>query len=322
MSRKADPMRIWKFCTFVHKLQFRCREALGEWSEVRRHGGTRRSVPPLMLVGYGRSTPTGGERTAPHLQHWQAICLTQGEMRITAGQGSSTTVLRLSRNFRSRSNGCSRTSIAAQLLVAQEAERRRVSREMHDDLAQRVALLQFEIDSMKRRCGSHPQMLPQLDSLRQCVTLLAEDVHRICERLHPVVLDNLGLVRGIEFLCADLARTSAMTPSFEHGLIPERIPANISLCLYRVVQEALNNAAKYSGASEASVSLHKEGEGLRVKICDSGRGFDMAQVRRSGLGLMFIDERVRLLEGRCAVQSAPSKGTRVSAWVPCRFTGQ
>jgi signal transduction histidine kinase len=271
----------------------------------------------LTLVRYGGSAPTRGEPTLLRLQHWNAVCMMRSEMRITAGQGSLRTMLRPSRNPRGRFNGCSHTSIAAQLLIAQETERRRVSREMHDDLAQRVALLQFEIDSMKRRCGSHPHMLPQLDSLRQCVAMLAEDVHRICERLHPVILDNLGLVRGIEFLCADLARTSDLKPSFEHGLIPEGIPANISLCLYRVVQEALHNAAKYSGAREASVSLHQEGQGLRVVIGDSGRGFDKGQVRRSGLGLMFIEERVRLLEGRCTVESAPGKGARVSVWVPC-----
>jgi signal transduction histidine kinase len=282
----------------------------------------RRSVRPLMLVRYKEATPARGARTPPRPPHWNAICLVRSVMRLTAGQGSPRTILRPTQRLRSRFNGSIHGSLAAQVLVAQEAERRRVGREMHDDLAQRVALLQFEIDGMKRRCSSHPQVLPQLESLGKCVTLLAEDVHRICERLHPVVLDNLGLVRGIEFLCADLARTSGMTPSFEHSLIPEGIPANISLCLYRVVQEALHNAAKYSGASEASVSLHQEGAGLRVVIRDSGRGFDMGQVRRLGLGLMFIEERVRLLEGRCTVESAPGKGTRVSAWVPCRFAGR
>jgi signal transduction histidine kinase len=206
-------------------------------------------------------------------------------------------------------------SLAAQVLVAQEAERRRVSREMHNDLAQRVALLDFEIESLKRQFNSQPQVLPGLDSLRDSVAMLAEDVHRICERLHPVVLDNLGLVKGIEFLCADHARTGALKTMFHHGPVPDRLPTNVSLCLYRVVQEALQNAAKYSGAAEATVTLQRESGGLRAIVSDGGRGFDMKQTR-SGMGLVFIVERIRLLGGRCSVRSAPGKGTRISAWIP------
>jgi signal transduction histidine kinase len=206
-------------------------------------------------------------------------------------------------------------SLAAQVLVAQEAECRRVSREMHNDLAQRVALLEFEIESMKRRFTSQPQVLPGLDSLRGSVALLADDVHRICERLHPVVLDNLGLVQGIKFLCEHQSKTGGLKASFFHGSIPERLPTNVSLCLYRVVQEALQNAAKYSGAVEASVELHIEGRGVRGIVSDAGRGFDIKKTR-SGLGLVFISERVQLLDGRCSIRSAPGKGTRISVWVP------
>jgi signal transduction histidine kinase len=209
------------------------------------------------------------------------------------------------------------SSLAAQVLVAQEAERRRVSREMHNDLAQRVALLEFEIENMKRRFASQPQVLPELDSLRGSVAMLAADVHRICERLHPVVLDNLGLVKGIEFLCDEQAKTSGMKVSFLDGCIPDQLPTNVSLCLYRVVQEALQNAAKYSGATQASVALHQEGRGVRAIVSDAGRGFDMRETR-SGLGLVFIVERVQLLDGNCTIRSAPGRGTRISAWVPIR----
>jgi two-component system, NarL family, sensor kinase len=217
---------------------------------------------------------------------------------------------------------------AAQLLVAQEAERRRVSREMHNDLAQRVALLEFEIEGVKRRLSSnlgdsekqilHDVVAPELDSLRGAVALLAEDVHRVCEQLHPAVLENLGLVRGIASLCEDYARRNSLTPLFVHGCVPERLPSNVSLCIYRVVQEALQNASKYSGASEVCVSLRKEGRGIRATVVDNGRGFDRSTQTRPGLGLTFIAERVKLLNGRSTIRSAVDKGTRISTWVPYR----
>ncbi len=187
---------------------------------------------------------------------------------------------------------------------------------MHDDLAQRVALLEFEIESMKRRFNSQPQVLPELDSLRGSVAMLAEDVHRICERLHPVVLDNLGLVRGVEFLCQDQSRASTAHAVFSHGNIPKQLPANVSLCIYRIVQEALSNATKYSGAAEVNVALRTEGGGIRAIVSDAGRGFDPQADGHSGLGLVFMEERVKLLGGRCRITSAPGKGTRISAWVP------
>jgi len=199
---------------------------------------------------------------------------------------------------------------------------------MHNDLAQRVALLEFEIENVKRRLAGHPGathqqdlsqlVLPELDSLRGAVALLADDVHRICEQLHPAVLEHLGLVRGIASLCEDYARTNSVKPVFVRGLVPEALPASVALCLYRVVQEALQNAAKYASASGITVTLRKEGRGIRAVVQDNGRGFDRKSLSRPGLGLLFISERVKLLGGRSAVRSAPGKGARISVWVPCR----
>lgn len=187
-------------------------------------------------------------------------------------------------------------NVAAQMLGVQEAERRRVSREMHNDLAQRVALLEFEIESMKRRFSERPGMseqqdlrelvLPELESLRGAVGLLADDVHRICEQLHPAVLENLGLVRGVASLCDDHARTNSVKPVFVHGILPQTLPGSVSLCLYRVVQEALRNAAKYAKASEVAVTLRKEGRGIRAVVSDNGRGFDRKTLQRPGLGTL------------------------------------
>lgn len=212
--------------------------------------------------------------------------------------------------------------LAAQVLFAQEAERKRVCREMHDDLAQRVALLDFDIERMKQRFQAGPlplkkgEVLPELDSLHGSVALLADDLHRICERLHPAVLDSLGLVCGIESLCRDHCRLNRMKVSFVHDRIPESLPDNVSLCLYRMVQETLRNAAKYSGAKSVTVTLRKIAGGIRAVVRDDGRGFQLNRTGRPGLGLVFLAERVRLLAGRCAVRSAPAQGTSISAWVP------
>jgi signal transduction histidine kinase len=218
---------------------------------------------------------------------------------------------------RSAWNHDANTTLATHVLVAQEAERRRVGRDLHDDLAQKVALLEFEIEGMRRRFRSQPHVLAELHSLSGCVATLAEDVHRICCRLHPVVLDNLGLVRGVAFLCEEHSRTSGMQTVFQHDNIPERLPANISLCLYRVIQEALQNAAKHSWANAATVTLHAVESGIRAVVSDTGRGFDMnAASAKAGLGLVFISERLRLLGGRCIIRSTPGAGTRISAFVP------
>jgi signal transduction histidine kinase len=213
--------------------------------------------------------------------------------------------------------GTSDGNIAAQVLVAQEAERRRFSREMHDDLAQKVALLEFQIEGMKRKLNRRDGALAELECLRGSVAALAEDLHRICYRLHPVVLDNLGLVAGVEFLCNEYARTSGIRPKCVCETMPDRVPANVALCLYRVIQEALSNVHKHACAKQVAVLLRGFTNGIRAIVSDSGRGFEVnCTGDNSGLGLTFICERVKLLGGRSSIRSAPGRGTRIEAFVP------
>jgi signal transduction histidine kinase len=208
-------------------------------------------------------------------------------------------------------------NLAAQVLVAQEAERRRFSREMHDDLAQKVALLDFQIESMKRKLNHRDGALAELECLRGSVAALAEDLHRICYRLHPVVLDNLGLVAGVEFLCNEYARISSVQPKLVCETVPDDVPANVALCLYRVVQEALSNVHKHAYAKQVAVLLRGFTNGIRAIVSDSGRGFELNYAgAKSGLGLTFISERVKLLGGRSSIRSAPGRGTRIEAFVP------
>lgn len=212
--------------------------------------------------------------------------------------------------------------VAAQLLVAQEAERRRFSREMHDDLAQKVALLEFQIEGLKRKLPSRAPARAELNSLSGCVANLAEDLHRICYRLHPAVLENLGLVAGVEFLCREYARVSGVLPTFSPGTIPDEIPPSVALCVYRVVQEALSNIKKHARARRVTVLLDSIRGGIRAVVRDDGCGFDLRRVKaESSLGLMFLSERLRLLGGRCSIRSAPGRGARIAAFVPLASTG-
>ena len=207
--------------------------------------------------------------------------------------------------------------LAGNLLAAQEEERRRVSCELHDELGQRLALLEIQIEEMRRHAGADERLAGGLASLRTRVGEIADDVHRICYRLHPAILENLGLITAIRSICEEYSKCSGIKTRFSCCEVPSRLPAAVSLCIYRVVQESLRNAAKHSRASRAIVILRGIKQGLQIVIKDSGRGFVMDQVRgKGGLGLISVTERVRLAGGNCTIRSAPDQGTRIQAWVP------
>jgi signal transduction histidine kinase len=211
--------------------------------------------------------------------------------------------------------------LAAYLLSAQEAELRRISREIHDDLGQKLALLEIQLERMKGSPRSEAGLVSELESLRGSVVGLAEDLHRICHCLHPIVLDNLGLTVGIECLCEEYTRMSGVDVRFVCGDI-QPAPSDISLCLYRVVQESLHNVAKHARTKQATVTLCGSSAGIQVTIRDTGCGFDPSLSRKDhartnhGLGLLSLNERVRLLGGRFEIRSKLGGGTRIVAFVP------
>jgi signal transduction histidine kinase len=211
--------------------------------------------------------------------------------------------------------------LTASLLMEQEAEHRRISREIHDDLGQKLALLEIQVERMKRTPDREERLVLELESLRGTVAELAEDLHRICHCLHPVILDTLGLTAGIEYLCEEYTRMTGIEVKFLREKIPPA-SSGLSLCLYRVVQEALHNVAKHARSKRVTVMLCGSGEGIQVMIRDAGCGFDPSVPRtdrarkNQGLGLVSLAERVRLLAGRFEVRSKPGRGTRIVAFVP------
>ncbi|HUA86944.1 MAG TPA: histidine kinase [Bryobacteraceae bacterium] len=205
---------------------------------------------------------------------------------------------------------------SAHLLATEEEERRRVSRELHDELGQRLALLEIQIEEMGRRLGSDPNVASGLNKLRAQVGEIADDVHRICYRLHPAVLEHLGLIAALRSYCQEFAAWSGVRTRFTEFGVFGAIPPGVALCIYRIVQEGLRNVAKHACASRALVMLRVEGSALQVVVKDFGQGFVVREGCTKGLGLTSLAERVRLAGGACVIRSAPGHGTRIQASVP------
>jgi signal transduction histidine kinase len=207
------------------------------------------------------------------------------------------------------------TSWTKDLMEAQEEDRRRISQELHDDLGQRLALLEIKIDQLEVNFLP-AEVAKGLKNVKELIGEMDRDIHRICYELYPVVLQKLGLVTAMRGLCQDFSEISGMSITFDHENIPKRLSNNVSLCLYRVTQEALHNVSRHAKAKEAKVSLRRSAEGIELVVLDAGRGFDPFQARaRKGLGLTTMEERIRSAGGRCFIRSSPGLGTEVKAIV-------
>lgn len=209
-------------------------------------------------------------------------------------------------------------NLSGQLIQAREDECARIARELHDDLSQTVALISLELD----RLGQNPpKSQAGLHSMVQAIIGQAAElsgaIHRMSHDLHPSKLAHLGLVAALRSLCVELSQTYKMRIEFRHANVQAGLPKEVSLCLYRIVQESLNNVVRHSGAKEAEVELWGSGQEIRLEVRDTGRGFDVESGRsRKGLGLLSMRERLRLVGGAISIESGISKGTRIEARVP------
>jgi signal transduction histidine kinase/ligand-binding sensor domain-containing protein len=208
--------------------------------------------------------------------------------------------------------------LAGRLINAQEDERRRIARELHDDFSQRLALLSVEMElAGADSTGAPAESAPRLGEMATRVKDLSSEVHRMAYELHPAKLDQLGLVAAARGFCRELAKQSGVRIEFEPGHFPRDFPADVALCLYRIIQESLQNVVRHSGAPEARVELQAEPGQLRLVVSDSGQGFDTTRAgREGGLGLSSMQERIRLVRGAFSVDSRPGQGTRIEVRVP------
>jgi len=208
--------------------------------------------------------------------------------------------------------------LLGRLIDVQEAERRRISRELHDDLNQKIATLCVRISRVKRKLPMQDSdLVVELDELRATANDLTDEVRRLSHQLHPAVLEHLGLVTALESYVESFTDEEQIDVRMTSELGDERVPFQTSICLYRVAVEALRNVSRHSEAQSAAVSLKKIGNMLELRVSDSGKGFNVETFRHgAGLGLVSIEERLRLLQGSCDIRSMPQRGTTLVARVP------
>lgn len=203
-------------------------------------------------------------------------------------------------------------ALTRRLLEAQETERRRIARELHDDVNQSLALLSVEMDLLAAG-GTPGEAVGRVRELSARVKELSSSVHGLSHQLHPSKLEQLGLVAAVRGLCRELAHD--LEVKFTHHGLPAVVPADTALCLYRIVQESLRNVTRHSGTRHAAVELSGAANEIRLRVADDGDGFDPATVT-GGLGLVGMRERLYLVGGRLAIDSRPGTGTRIEARVP------
>jgi PAS domain S-box-containing protein len=202
------------------------------------------------------------------------------------------------------------------LLNAQEQERSRIARELHDDINQRLAVMGWELQSWDRSVDE-PETGSFIASVIERLAKIGIDIQAISRRLHSSHLEYLGLATAADVLCKDLRKQQEAEIGFSCDGIRADLPKDISLCLFRVLQEALQNAVKHSGARRFGVELMGDSSGIRLAVTDDGVGFDQQSIdRQHGLGLISMRERVRMVHGEFAVTSRPGHGTTVTCRVP------
>jgi PAS domain S-box-containing protein len=210
--------------------------------------------------------------------------------------------------------------LAGRLIVAQEGERKRIARDLHDDINQQLAGLSISLSGLKRRLASFDRTALEelLTTLQQRTINLADSVRRLSHDLHPVVLQQVGLTAALESYCAEFKEHHGIDVIFLAAGDVTAVNPDAALCLFRAAQETLRNVAKHAGAHRVQVALSREGDQLTLTIVDDGAGFDQARVRRSGggLGLVSIEERARLLHGSVRIASGVERGTAVRVAIP------
>jgi len=209
--------------------------------------------------------------------------------------------------------------LASQLLRLQEEERRRISRDLHDDINQRLALLSIDIEMLEQQLSDAPvHTVRTVRTIQDRIVELSEDVRRLAHQFHPSILDDLGLSIALRRLVDDFQARTGISAGFICKDVPTHLAQDVVTCLYRVAQEGLANISRHAKAKNVRVDLRRSGDGLQLLVSDDGVGFDGNQHdgRRGSLGLLSMRERVSLVAGTFDIQSAPGEGTRICAWVP------
>lgn len=202
---------------------------------------------------------------------------------------------------------------AGRLITAQEFERARIARELHDDFGQRINFLALEFNSLRESIpAAQVELREKLERLQDSVQTIARDMQAMAQQLHPAKLSRGGLVTALRGLASDVRQRYPIDVQFYQEGSDTALPSELRLCLFRVAQESLNNVVKHSGATHASVSIEITDEAVRLCIVDNGRGFERSRAN-DGLGLISMTERVETAGGQLTIRPQLSRGTKVHA---------
>ena len=208
--------------------------------------------------------------------------------------------------------------VGGKLIEAQEKERSRIARELHDDICQSLTLISLELQqTYEGSNGTDPQTKARMLEIQQHCSEVAGDVQALSHQLHSSKLDYLGLAAALRSFCREYSQQQEVDVEFKDEKVPNPLPRDVSLCLFRVAQEALSNAVKYSGATHVEVHLRGMDAQIRLEVSDAGVGFDVEEAEQhAGLGLVSMQERVHLVNGTFSIESKANHGTRIVAEVP------
>jgi signal transduction histidine kinase len=251
------------------------------------------------------------------LTHSILLALGSGLVLILA---SMIYILRLEGQTRSRYNELVRSRgelerLSARLVDAQETERRNISRELHDEVGQTLGALLVDFARLSSSLApSSPELKEQVDSMKSTTERTVRAVRNLALLLRPSMLDDLGLVAALEWQGREVSRHSDLEVDVESENVSDDLPDEHRVCVYRLVQEALNNAVRHSGAHNAHVRVEQNDGRIRVQVSDDGRGFDSKRTR--GMGILGMEERVRRLGGTLNIESKPGHGATISAELP------
>jgi signal transduction histidine kinase len=274
-----------------------------DWRELRRWGIPQSRLPPDSTVRF-RPKSVWSIYRWPILGGLAVIGLL---MALVAG-------LTLNRIRRRTAEREVRT-LSRRLLTAFEEERRRLGRELHDDVSQRLARLAIDAARIERDRPASTTGT-DLSAMRAEIASLSADIHALSRRLHPTVLDDLGIVEALRAEADRFSRAESVAVDLRLAEPEGTLTPDAALCLYRVAQESLRNVARHARARRVEVSLLAKDDGCELEVRDDGTGFDPDARRVSGLGHVSMHERIELVGGRLAISSIPNRGTTVVAWVP------
>jgi PAS domain S-box-containing protein len=210
--------------------------------------------------------------------------------------------------------------LGGRLIAAQEEERRRVARELHDDFNQRLAVLSLELDQIGRRIQKPLALRERVKRLQAQAQEIAAEIHRLSYKLHPSKLDHVGLAPALKSLCNELTESGKLKVSFHQTGFPARLDRDVTLCVFRIAQEGLRNCVKHSGAESARIVVTKTRNAVRLVVSDNGCGFNAkSPLMEKGLGFISMKERLHVLGGQMNVYSKLLRGTRIEVSVPLKL---